>query len=158
MNKNNNSIINSPAPPSIQQTGQNNVNVTNLPGGNVNLIQNSHVEYDENGVPYTPVNHVRFDSQNSIIYLGNEQVSIPVELVQPGLLNPEELPYVNALCDVYAEKLGKATGRWQKKRVTSFRLFVSLFILLSANKKQAPFMNACLFVCFRSPASRIHRR
>lgn len=110
MNKNNNSIINSPAPPSIQQTGQNNVNVTNLPGGNVNLIQNSPVEYDENGVPYTPVNHVRFDSQNSIIYLGNEQVSIPVELVQPGLLNPEELPYVNALCDVYAEKLGKAAG------------------------------------------------
>ena len=110
MNKNNNSIINSPAPPSIQQTGQSNVNVTNLPGGNVNLIQNSPVEYDENGVPYTPVNHVRFDSQNSIIYLGNEQVSIPVELVQPGLLNPEELPYVNALCDVYAEKLGKAAG------------------------------------------------
>ena len=204
MNKNNNSIINSPAPPSIQQTGQNNVNVTNLPGGNVNLIQNSHVEYDENGVPYTPVNHVRFDSQNSIIYLGNEQVSIPVELVQLGLLNPEELPYVNALCDVYAEKLGKAAGRWQKKRVTSFRLFVSLFILLSANKKQAPFMNACPLycchfislrltgrsalsilqfqipffpsfrpasqgglpfqpwkgrcMCFRSPASRIHRR
>lgn len=110
MNKNNNSIINSPAPPSIQQTGQNNVNVTNLPGGNVNLVQNSPIEYDENGIPYTPVNHVRFDSQNSIIYLGNEQVSIPVELVQPGLLNLEELPYVNALCDVYAEKLGKAAG------------------------------------------------
>ncbi len=110
MNKKNNSIINSAAPPSIQQTGQSNVNVTNLPGGNVNLIQNSPVEYDGNGVPYTPVNHVRFDSQNSIIYLGNEQVSIPVELVQPKLLTPEELPYVNALCDVYAEKLGKATG------------------------------------------------
>lgn len=30
MNKNNNSIINSPAPPSIQQTGQNNVNVTRI--------------------------------------------------------------------------------------------------------------------------------
>lgn len=106
----NNSIINSPAPPSINQTGQRNVNVTNLPGGNVNFIQNPPIEYDENGVPYTPVNHVRFDSQNSIIYLGNEQVSIPVELAQPGLLIPEDLPYVNALCDVYAEKLDKAAG------------------------------------------------
>lgn len=110
MNNNKNSIINSPAPPSIQQTGQSNVNVTNLSGGNVNFIQNPPVEYDENGVPFTPVNHVRFDSQSRIIYLGNEQVTIPIELIQPGLLTPEELPYVNALCDVYAEKLGKAIG------------------------------------------------
>jgi hypothetical protein len=110
MNNDKNSIINSPAPPSIQQTGQSNVNVTNLSGGNVNFIQNPPVEYDENGVPFTPVNHVRFDSQSRIIYLGNEQVTIPIELIQPGLLTPEELPYVNALCDVYAEKLGKAIG------------------------------------------------
>lgn len=108
MDNENNLIIGSPTPPSIQQTGQSNVNVTNLPGGNVNLVQNPPTEYDENGVPYTPVNHVRFDSQSRIIYLGNDQVRIPVELVQPGLLTPEELPYVNALCEVYAEKLGKA--------------------------------------------------
>lgn len=110
MNNDKNSIINSPAPPSFQQTGQSNVNVTNLSGGNVNFIQNPPVEYDENGVPFTPVNHVRFDSQSRIIYLGNEQVTIPVELIQPGLLTPEELPYVNALCDLYAEKLGRALG------------------------------------------------
>lgn len=110
MNKNNNSIINSPAPPSIQQTGQSNVNITNLPGGNVNLVQTPLMEYNENGVPYTPVTPTRFDSQNRIIYLGNEQVSIPIELVQSGLPTSEELPYVNALCDVYAEKLGKAVG------------------------------------------------
>lgn len=110
MNKEDNSIINSPAPPSIQQTGQSNVNVTNLPGGNVNLIQNPPVEYDENGVPYTPINHVRFDNQNNIIYLGNEKISIPVELIHPELLTAEDLPYVYALCDVYAEKLGKAAG------------------------------------------------
>ena len=110
MNKKNNSITNSPAPPSIRQTGQRNINVTNLPGGNVNLIQNPPVEYDENDAPFTPINHVRFDSQKRIIYLGNEQVYIPIELVQPGLLSMEELPYVNALCDVYAEKLGKAAG------------------------------------------------
>ena len=110
MNTDKNSIIDSPVPPTIQQTGQNNINVTNQSGGNVTFIQNPPTDYDENGIPFTPINHVRFDSKNNIIYLGNDQVKIPVELVQPDLLTPKELPYINALCDVYAEKLGKAIG------------------------------------------------
>jgi len=45
-----------------------------------------------------------------VLETGNEKVTIPVELVQPELVTPEELPYVNALCNVYAEKLGMAIG------------------------------------------------
>lgn len=110
MDSNNNSITKNPSPISVKQVGDHNLNVNNAEGGTVNLIQNPPTDYDENGVPYTPVNHVRFDSQKGIIYLGNDQVKIPVELVQPSLLDPDELPYVYALCDVYAEKLGKEIG------------------------------------------------
>lgn len=110
MDQKNNSIFESSTPPSVQQTGHNNVNITNLSGGNVTITQNPATDYDENGVPYTPINHVRFDSENRIIYLGNEEIKIPVELVQPDLLAPDELPYINALCDAYADKLGVAIG------------------------------------------------
>ena len=106
-----NTVINdTSAPPTVQQTGKHNINVNNQPGGNVNIFNDSPTDYDESGIPYTPINHVRFDSENNIIYLGNEQVKIPIELIQPNLLTPEELPYVNALCDIYAEKLGVALG------------------------------------------------
>ena len=107
-----NTVINdTSAPPTIQQTGEHNINVNNQPGGNVNIFNDSPTDYDESGIPYTPINHVRFDSENNIIYLGNEQVKIPIELIQPNLLTPEELPYVNALCEIYAEKLGLALGK-----------------------------------------------
>ena len=106
-----NTVINdTSAPPTVQQTGKHNINVNNQTGGNVNIFNDSPTDYDESGIPYTPINHVRFDSENNIIYLGNEQVKIPIELIQPNLLTPEELPYVNALCDIYAEKLGVALG------------------------------------------------
>ena len=106
-----NTVINdTSAPPTVQQTGKHNINVNNQPGGNVNIFNDSPTDYDESGIPYTPINHVRFDSENNIIYVGNEQVKIPIELIQPNLLTPEELPYVNALCDIYAEKLGVALG------------------------------------------------
>ena len=100
-------ITDTSAPPTIQQTGEHNINVNNQPGGNVNIFNNSPTDYDEAGIPYTPINHVRFDSDSNIIYLGNEKIKIPIELIQPNLLTPEELPYVNALCEIYAEKLEK---------------------------------------------------
>lgn len=110
MDSNKNSIVQNSAPTSIHQVGDHNLGIANTDGGVINIIQSSPTEHDENGIPYTPVNHVRFDTQNNIIYLGNEQVKIPVELVQPGLLQAEELPYIHALCDAYADKLGKAAG------------------------------------------------
>lgn len=75
-----------PAPVTVQQTGDHNLNVTNQPGGNMTIVQNPPTIYNDDGKPYTPITPVRFDAQNGILYLGNDQVSIPVELVQPNLL------------------------------------------------------------------------
>ena len=105
MDTNKNSIVPNATPTSAQQFGDHNLSITNADGGIVNIVQNPPTDHDENGVPYTPVNHVRFDNQSNIIYLGNEQVKIPIELVQPGLLQSEELPYIHALCDAYAKYL-----------------------------------------------------
>ena len=115
----NNLISTLPAPVTVQQTGDHNLNVTNQPGGNMTIVQNPPTIYDDDGKPYTPITPVRFDVQNGILYLGNDQVTIPVELVQPDLLAPEELPYVNALCEVYAEKLGKSLDEIKPSAITS---------------------------------------
>lgn len=110
MNTNKNLIVPNTTPTSIQQVGDHNLGISNNEGGIVNIIQSPTTDHNEDGVPYTPITHVRFDNHSNIIFLGNEQVKIPVELVQPGLLKTEELPYIHALCDAYADKLGKATG------------------------------------------------
>ena len=112
-------ITDTSAPPTIQQTGEHNINVNNQPGGNVNIFNNSPTDYDEAGIPYTPINHVRFDSDSNIIYLGNEKIKIQIELIQPNLLTPEELPYVNALCEIYAEKLGLALGKVTPDKIST---------------------------------------
>lgn len=110
MDTKNTLITNISSTPTIQQTGQHNVNVTNQPGGNVSIFNGPPIDYDEKGIPYTPITPVRFDREKNIIYLGNEKVKLQIELIQPGLLAPQELPYINALCEVYAEKLGLALG------------------------------------------------
>lgn len=110
MGTNKNSIVPNDTPMSVHQVGDHNLGIANNEGGVINIIHNPPTDHDEHGVPYTPVNNVRFDNQSNIIYLGNEQVKIPVELVQPGLLQAEELPYIHALCNAYADKLGKAAG------------------------------------------------
>ena len=68
MDTKNTLITNISSTPTIQQTGQHNVNVTNQPGGNVNIFNNLTTDYDEAGIPYTPINHVRFDSDSNIIF------------------------------------------------------------------------------------------
>lgn len=109
MDKNNIIISNIPVdtPPTVQQKGEKNVNVTNLPGGNINIINGSLAEYDDSGKPYTPIQPVRLDSQRHIIYLGNDTINIPVEMIPLNPDDTEQLPYINALCEVYAEKLMK---------------------------------------------------
>lgn len=109
MNNNDISITNLPidTPLAVQQNGEKNLNVNNLPGGNINIINNPPTEYDDNGKPYTPIQPVRLDSQRHIIFLGNETINIPVEMIPPNPDNTDQLPYINALCEVYAEKLIK---------------------------------------------------
>ena len=63
---------------------------------------------DENGVPYVPITPTRYDSATRIIYLGNEQVKLPLQLIPQSAINSDELPYINALCEVYAQKINEA--------------------------------------------------
>lgn len=63
---------------------------------------------DENGVPYVPITPTRYDNATRIIYLGNDQVKLPVQLTPQSVISEHELPYINALCEVYAEKISQA--------------------------------------------------
>lgn len=109
MDKKDITISNIPAdiPPTVQQNGEKNLNVTNLPGGTINIVNNSPTEFDDTGKPYTPIQPVRLDSQRHIIYLGNDTINVPVEMIPPNPNDTEQLPYIYALCEVYAEKLMK---------------------------------------------------
>lgn len=62
---------------------------------------------DENGNPYVPITPTRYDSATRIIYLGNEKIKLPVQLTPQTDIATHELPYINALCEVYAEKISK---------------------------------------------------
>ena len=80
--------------------------------------------YDESGRPLTPIVPTRYDSTTRVIYLGNEQIKLPVQLVPASDLSSQELPYINALCEVYAEKLQKEiTPDMIDTLPTSFRRF-----------------------------------
>lgn len=93
----------------IQEYKENNFNIegseVSFITNNVYATQNSD-SYDENGRPLTPIAPTRYDKERHIIYLGNEEVRIPVELASEALLKSDDLPYIDALCEVYAEKLG----------------------------------------------------
>ena len=54
-----------------------------------------------------PIAPTRFDSSTRVIYLGNDEIRLPVQLTPQSVISPQELPYVNALCEVYAEKLNQ---------------------------------------------------
>lgn len=61
--------------------------------------------FDENGNPLVPITPTRFDTATRIIYLGNEQIKLPVQLTPQVDITSHELPYINALCEIYAEKI-----------------------------------------------------
>jgi len=93
----------------IEEYTENNYNIDNshvsFITNNVFPAQNSD-NYGEDGKPLTPIAPTRYDKERHIIYLGNEEISIPVELESEELLKSDNLPYIDALCEVYAEKLG----------------------------------------------------
>lgn len=95
----------------IEEYKENNFNIENsnvsFITNNVYSAQNSD-NYDENGKPLTPIAPTRYDKEKHIIYLGNAEIRIPVELESEELLRSDDLPYINALCEVFAEKLNKA--------------------------------------------------
>lgn len=58
-------------------------------------------------LPLTPITPTRYDSNSRIIYLGTDEIVLPVQLVPQSALEAHELPYINALCEVYAEKISQ---------------------------------------------------
>lgn len=60
---------------------------------------------DDNGVPFVPITPTRSNISTRTIFLGNESITLPVELTPLNDIAPHELPYINALCDVYTEKI-----------------------------------------------------
>lgn len=61
----------------------------------------------EDNLPLTPITPTRYDSNSRIIYLGTDEIVLPVQLVPQSVLAAHELPYINALCEVYAEKISQ---------------------------------------------------
>lgn len=58
-------------------------------------------------LPLSPITPTRYDSNSRIIYLGNDEIVLPIQLVPQSTLETHELPYINALCEVYAEKISQ---------------------------------------------------
>lgn len=75
----------------------------------VNVFNNQgSASKDEDGKPYVPITPTRYDSASRTVSLGNETVKLPVQLVPQSAIAPHELPYINALCEVYAQKISRA--------------------------------------------------
>ena len=67
-----------------------------------------HQPQNKEELPLTPVTPTRYDTKSRIIYLGTDEIALPVQLVPQSEFESQELPYINALCEVYAEKISKA--------------------------------------------------
>ena len=90
----------------VNQYGDHSVHVDHVENLTVRVIENqgSPTE-DNNGVPYVPLTPTRYDSTTRIIYLGTDEVKLPVQLTPQNKISQQDLPYVNALCEVYSEKI-----------------------------------------------------
>lgn len=65
------------------------------------------VACDDNGQPYVPITPTRYDDATRTVFIGNETISLPIELASLSTIAPQEMPYINALCEVYAEKINQ---------------------------------------------------
>jgi len=91
---------------SINQYGAHSAYIAHADNAVTNVFTNQNSDsFDENGHPLTPLVPTRYDRSKHTIYLGTEEISIPVELESQELLSSQDLPYIYALCDAYAEKL-----------------------------------------------------
>lgn len=66
-----------------------------------------HYHPNRQDLPLTPITPTRYDNSSRVIYLGTEEIVLPVQLVSPSTFDNKELPYINALCEVYAEKINR---------------------------------------------------
>lgn len=90
----------------VNQYGDRSVHANHVENLSINVFENQgSPSVDENGTPYTPLTPTRYDPTTRVIYLGNEEITLPVQLIPQSALKTGELPYINALCEVYAEKI-----------------------------------------------------
>lgn len=54
-------------------------------------------------IPAVPITPTRYF--NGTVYIGNETITLPIQLIPKDSIETTELPYINALCEVYSEKL-----------------------------------------------------
>ena len=93
----------------VNQYGERSIHAEHVENLTVNVFNNQgSADTDDNGIPYMPITPTRYDSVKRIIYLGNEHIKLPVQLVLPNEITTRELPYINALCEVYAQKINEA--------------------------------------------------
>ena len=90
----------------VNQYGDRSIYAENINTVNVFTHQEA-VATDENGQPLVPLSPIRYDSTSRIIVLGTESIQLPVKLEPLSTLAPQELPYIYALCEVYAEKINQ---------------------------------------------------
>lgn len=76
---------------------------------NINVYDHTgSAPYDDNGTPFVPIVPTRYDHKTKTIVIGNESVTLSAELIPIENVDPVKLPYINALCEVYAERLERA--------------------------------------------------
>lgn len=90
----------------VNQYGDRSVHIEQADNLTINYFTNQNSEaFDDEGKPLTPLSPTRYDRATGTIYLGNEQIRLPIQLVPQDNIAEADMPYINALCEVYAEKL-----------------------------------------------------
>jgi len=95
----------------VNQYGSKSIHADHVENMTVNVYGDRNSDpCDDTGKPFTPILPTRYDRERRIVYLGSEEIILPVQLVPQDELDPNELPYINALCEVYAERIQQAVS------------------------------------------------
>lgn len=93
----------------VNQYGSKSIHADHVDNMTVNVYGDRNSDScDDTGTPFTPILPTRYDREKRIVYLGNEGITLPVQLIPQNELDPDELPCINALCEVYAERIQQA--------------------------------------------------
>lgn len=92
----------------VNQYGDKSIHADRIENLTINVSGDVATPSNEDGVPYTPITPTRYDSAARTIFLGTEKIKLPIQLIPQDAIATHELPYINALCEVYAEKISQA--------------------------------------------------
>ena len=95
----------------VTQYGDRSIHADHVENMTVNVYGDRNLEpCNDTGNPFTPILPTRYDREKRIVYLGSEKITLPVQLVPQDEIDPDELPYISALCEVYAERIQQAVS------------------------------------------------